>query len=153
MGVVLKQRLVLVSSLLLSAAIGAVAAWYFLPEKLKIQTEIVEKERIVYKDRVVTRRVVEVKKPDGTIVTSTTDQTQDKDLIQDVDTRLAQRLELIRPPKPLRFGVAAMAQLSLREPGLLHYGVQAEMRLIGPIWIGVHGLSNLSGGISLGFKW
>lgn len=153
MGVVLKQRLVLVSSLLLSAAIGAVAAWYFLPEKIKIQTEVVEKERIVYKDRVVTKRVVEVRKPDGTVVTATTDKTEDKDLIQDVDTRLSQRLELVRPPKQARFGIAAMAQTSLREPGLLHYGLQAEFRLIGPIWIGAHGLSNMSGGISLGFKW
>jgi hypothetical protein len=139
-------------SLLLGASIGAITTYFFIPPQIKVETQIVEKIRVVEKEVATTRRVVEVKKPDGTTVTSTTDKVEERDIISDVDKRLEDRLSLRSPQKGPNFGLSIVAGTSIRDVGSLRYGLQLEYRVLGPFWIQAFGLSDLSGGVGFGVK-
>ena len=144
----LGQRSVL-PSLLVGIATGAALAYHFFPRTV-IQREVVVEEKVVNKVQTVEKVRVETKKPDGTTIVVTKDRVKDENTVSEVDKRIGEKLTL-RPPGP-RYGVSVLAGTSLRNVGSLSYGLQLEARLVGPLWISVFGLSDLSGGVGIGFK-
>lgn len=137
------------SSLSAGLAIGVVAAYFTLPTKVVTQeAKVVEK--VVYRDKTVTKVVSKTTKPDGTTIVVEKDVATD--IIKDVDTNISNKLTLKSTPQNPRYGISILAGGSVRDPSRLSYGLAVEARIIGPIWLQAFGFSNLTGGIGLGFK-
>lgn len=138
---------------LASLTIGAASAWYFKPPVVETRTEY--RDKIVEVVKTVKERVkVQTKtrketKPDGTRVEETTVTKTDTDVktagskTSDVEKSVLQRY----------------AQPDWRVSGLvgwdfgrtqLVYGGAVERRIIGPVWLGVWGLSSGAAGGSVG---
>ena len=137
------------SSLSAGLIIGVVAAYFTLPTKV-ITQEAKVVEKVVYRDKTVTKVVSKTTKPDGTTIVVEKDVAAD--IIKDVDTNISNKLTLKSPQSGPNYGLSIVAGSSLRNVGSLHYGLQVEARIVGPLWISVFGLSDLSGGVGLGFK-
>lgn len=138
-------------SLLLLAAIllGGISAHYLLPAKVITKTiEIQAKERIVYRDRTITKTITT--KPDGTVIAE--EKVADIDSVKTVDTKIAEKLKIIDNTKKLNWGISALAVTDLRRLGILNYGVMLEYRILGPVWLNGFVTNGLSGGVGVGFK-
>lgn len=137
------------SSLSAGLIIGVVAAYFTLPTKV-ITQEAKVIEKIVYRDKTVTKVVSKTTKPDGTTIVVEKDVAAD--IIKDVDTNISNKLQLRGTTQNPRYGISILAGGSVRDPSRLSYGLAVEARIIGPIWLQAFGFSNLTGGIGLGFK-
>lgn len=142
-------RNISVSSLTAGIILGVATASFILPKKVEIR-EIAGKEKIVYRDRTTTKVVTKVAKPDGTTIVVEKDVATD--VVKDVDKRIAEKITLKSTPQNPRYGISILAGGSARDPSRLSYGLSAEVRLFGPVWLGVFGMSDLSGGVGIGFK-
>jgi hypothetical protein len=132
------------AALVLTFAAGRWSA----PDHIVTKTVTVEKktEDDVKHEKTTT---VEVKQPNGTDTTTTvtTDDTEDKE--RD-DTSISQTKETSKSSSKLT--IAALAGVNVTSPGTMIYGGSVSRGLIGPISIGVFGLSNGVGGASIGLS-
>lgn len=146
--------------------IGAAFAFgrYSAPEKIKIETKTVEVEKkqtdehkdVAQKKHLKTITVVKVL-PDGTKESKTTvvedDASRTKDALSqtdDVSKSTDTVKEITKSSSRLTLSALAGAKISFTETPTLVYGGAINRDLIGPINIGVFGLSNGIGGFSLG---
>lgn len=151
--------LVAVVALALGGAVGRFA----LPPRVETEERIVERVVTVERTRVVTEvkealrwrtKTIVVEAPDGTKTTTTdttaakdTDNTthSDSDTRRDTDTERVGR-KVVDPGRTSQWRVGVLAGAApLDAPGrlgVLHLGLHAERRLIGPLWVGVMGHTN-----------
>lgn len=109
---------------------------------VKVETKVVETNTAKDDHKV----IVITKRPDGTKVTTITDDTK-------VVSTVQQSATVTSTPQTPR-GSASPINISLlagtKDLTSLFYGISISKPLLGPFTIGVWGLSNLSGGVSLG---
>lgn len=156
-------------------------------EKEVIKTQV--QDHIVYKDRVVEKKVyvaeeqkhvrettTTTKKPDGTVVTQTTtdtdvdnkkhvdtDKTEDQQKTEDkVITQVVEKTKLVDKELTWRLGAGVgysfpytLGQGTLGIPGLNGWVVQAsiERRIIGPVWMGLWGNTQGTFGLNASVQW
>jgi hypothetical protein len=139
--------------LLVGLLVGALAARFAFPSKTELrQRDVVTKEKIVYKDRITTKSRTETRKPDGTTVVVETDKVAESDKTSELDKKLMDRVKLTTPPQNLNYEIYGLVGTSLRSLGQPSYGISLGRRLVGPIWINAFVMSDLSGGVGIGFK-
>jgi hypothetical protein len=138
-------------SIAASAALGAALTYIYFPKTVTVTQTVIE-EKIVHKIQVVEKVRVETKKPDGTTIVVTKDRIKAENTVSELDKRISEKVTLRETPSGPKYGLSIVAGSSLRDPGSLHYGVQLEAKIMGPIWLSVFGLSDLSGGVGIGFK-
>ena len=112
---------------------------YLTPPKVTIQEKIVTKEVVVVKH---TDTVV-IKKPDGTVITTTKEDSTTKE-----DTKVKDSITI--DTRRSKINISALAGTGF--PLSPVYGIAANKELIGPVTVGIWGLSNLTAGISLGLN-
>lgn len=156
----LKTKLIICSI----ALVGAFAAGrYATPDKIVTITKTVEidkKQDTTVTDSKKKRRkkivIVENKKPDGTDqkITTITDATDTDNKTNSVKTDTSKKDEesskTITKGDKVTVSMLAGAQLNLNNGSPLLYGGSITKPILGPITVGVWGLSNASGGFSLG---
>lgn len=64
---------------------------------VKQETKVQVEERIVYKDRIVTKTVIKIQKPDGTVITKETDKVEEADKTTDIKK---DDIRLVTSPSP-----------------------------------------------------
>lgn len=126
----------LIIGAILLVLLGYGAGRYLQPAKVVTKTEVVVHDHI----HTVT---ITISKPDGTKTTTTT--TDNNSVIDDKTSTV------ITNSKP-QWKVAGLAGLNISNLSSPIYGAQIERRIIGPISVGVWGLTNSSGGISLSLE-
>lgn len=89
------------------------------------------------------------KKPDGTTVV--TERVEVNDKVSLIDKAEYEKLKAVEKDQT-KFGINGLVLLDPLRLGTFSYGIQLEYRAFGPVWIGAFGLSNLTGGVSVGFK-
>ncbi len=122
--------------IILLIGIGYGIGRYIQPAKIVTKTEIVVKEHV----HTVT---VTVTKPDGTKTTTTT---------QDDDKSTKDKSSTVTTQDKPSWKVAGLAGLSLNSLTTPVYGGQIERRIIGPVSVGVWGLTNSTGGVLLSIE-
>lgn len=159
----LNPKTVAVVLLLLAGAFAL--GRYMTPEKVKIEEKIVYQEKIekttqvdVQKKRRATTVKTEETKLDGTkTVTTRTDENEDENsstLIQEqIDRLITQEKQKLTEMGNNRVTVSALAGVDLRDfakpPA---FGAHITKPFLGPITAGVWGMSNATGGVSLGLQ-
>jgi len=148
-------------------ATGVAVGRFTVPERVKIETKTVEVVKtITVKDTTKDKKVhkettiVEVTKPDGTKET-TTKVVLDSDLKKDTTTHTNvsdsksadDKSETTKTGSRLNISVLAGAPVSLHGLGNFVYGVHVSRDLLGPISVGLFGLSDgvVGGSIGLTF--
>lgn len=149
-----KVKYILVGVLLLG--IGAAIGRYSLPAKVITETKIVEKEvekKKIDKDKVTI--ITTTIKPDGTKVTET--KIVDKSVITvDIDKNKIIDKETVTTFNNNNFHVSALIghnfgnNTDLLLNNTFVYGISVEKRFIGPLYLGVWGMTDKSLGISAG---
>lgn len=115
-------------SYLIVGIIGIACGYYLMPKKEIIKT--VEKQV----DRVVTV----VKSPDGTVKKVITDKSK-------INTGVHEKVNIGRP----RYGLSVLVGTDFSNPV---YGLHVNKELLGPITVGVFGLTNKTLGVSIGLN-
>lgn len=154
-----KAKLIIgAAALLLAFAAGRWAA----PEKVRIETKVVEVENVhnetktdIDKNRHTETTVTEIVRPDGTKekTTRTTQDTQttqkrDTASTKDTVTTAEETKEVTRGTAKVTISALAGAQIGSSTP--LVYGASVSKPILGPITVGIFGLSNATFGASLG---
>lgn len=129
---------------LLIFATGYGTALYTRPTKEVIKTQVVTQTNDVIHDHIHTV-VVTVTKPDGTKTTTST--TDNGTVIDNKSNTIASNSTTITNSKP-QWKVAGLAGLDIHNLASPVYGAQVEKRLLGPISVGIWGLTNATAGIS-----
>lgn len=129
------------------------AGRYSVPEKVKIETKIVEVEKKVVEDKKATHKttkIITIQKPDGTKETDETDveDTKTDDKTHD-DTKTDSDVvkEVIKGSDKVTISALLGVDLRLGTP---IYGGAITKPILGPITLGIFGLSNASIGGSVG---
>jgi hypothetical protein len=127
----------------LSFAVGR----YTSPEKIKTEIKTVEVEKVVTK--VVHQVVTVIEKPDGTKETTTVTDARSDSKTNSTSTNELKEITISKD----RINVSVLAgssfPLNLNSP---IYGVSASKSLIGPVSVGIWGLSSKEVGLSLGLN-
>lgn len=128
---------------------------YTVPEKVKVETKVVEVEKktdTLDKNQHKVTTVVIVKKPDGTVQTEKTT-TQDSNYTnkETNNVDLAKDTTKETDKDEAKVTVAALVGLNVFN-GQIKYGAQVYKPVIGPIGIGVFGLSDGTAGCSVGIS-
>jgi hypothetical protein len=144
-----KQK-VLASGVALATAFAV--GRYTVPEKVKIETKVVEVEKIVkVKDKRKERKVVTITRPDGTKEkTSHTVEDTKTDERKDVAKNEETKSETVRGASKVT--ISALGGVDFRRLGSEPFVVGASVTkpMVGPVTFGVFGLSNLTFGVSAG---
>lgn len=111
----------------LALLVGAACGYYLMPTKTV--TQVVEKK--------VNRVITIVKRPDGTVEKVIKDNSV---ITTDTETKVKERSKL---------AISALAGTDLSKP---IYGAAVSKEVLGPITIGIFGLSNASFGASVGLN-
>ena len=134
------------------------AGRYSAPTKIKTETKIVEVEKKTddkksdVKDHKKTT-IVETTAPDGT-KTKTTTITDDKESksddksTDDTSRTTDQTKEVSKGSSPL--SVSLLAGLDISAPGTPIYGLAVSRPILGPVTLGLFGMTNRTGGVSIG---
>jgi len=128
------------------------------PDKIKtvVQTVTVEKKTDEKKTDTSDHKrytTIETTKPDGT-KTKTTTITDDRD-IKSIDqstdnTSTTQTKSKEVDKSSSKFTALFLAGLNITSPGIPIYGVSVSRNLLGPIVVGVFGMTNKTAGLSIG---
>lgn len=133
--------------------IAAFASGRFLtPEKVRIETKIVEVEKKVkVKDKKKDTTIIEITRPDGTKEKKTviTEDTKTK-TDQERKTDAVQTVERSRQAGRTSVSILAGGTLASGFTAPVVFGVHASRAVLGPVSVGVFGLSNGTLGGSLG---
>lgn len=128
------------------------------PEKIKTEIKTVEVEKKTddkqtdNKDHK-TITIIETTKPDGT-KTKTTTITDDRDnksedkSTDDLSKTTDQTKEVSKSSSPIT--VSVLAGLDISSPAVPIYGLSITRPILGPITLGVFGMTNRTGGLSVG---
>ncbi len=149
----------LIALILVCSGLGYALGRWMTPEKVRVETKTVEvktddKHTDAERDKHRETTVVEVKKPDGTVerTTKTTEDSQTKKTTDDktTDSTTAETSkEVTGHSSPV--SILALGGVPLGFPlGSPVYGAAAFRPLIGPITVGLWGLSNATGGVAVG---
>lgn len=148
--------------------IGTAIGYYLAPTKVKVETKIVEVEKKTEQRKTDTDRdkrkettVTEITKPDGTkeVVTRTVEDTKttrktETEIEEDRKRNTERKEETSKSGRLL--GLSLLTGVSGLSNGLtsvqMVYGVHATYTVFGPVSLGVWGMSNVSGGLSVGFN-
>lgn len=138
----------------LIVAVSFAAGRYTTPEKVKTETKIVEVEKKTKKvDTKEHKKTVIrwVTNPDGT-KTKTEVITDDRDSntseTDQIERDSSKTTEITRSSSKVT--VSALVGMSISAPGVPIYGVSVTKPILGPITVGFFGLTNKTGGLSLG---
>ena len=140
------QKVIL--AVLVAAGLGYSFGRYAQPAKVQIQEKEVDKQVVVVQHDTVTE-THQVKQTDGTIVTDTTVKDLDVDKTSLTDTK--QEKETVTNVKPQWKvqGLVGLNSMGLTQP---LYGAGVERRILGPISVGVWGLTGGSNGATGGLS-
>jgi hypothetical protein len=155
-----KSKIIIV---IISLAISFATGRYTVPEKVKIETKIVtveaktdDKKVNVVDDKHVKTTVTETDKPDGskTVTTVTQDDSVDKDVTADKSTDSIQKTSDItktvtKGSSPVTISALAGVSVSNTSGGIV-YGASIYKPVLGPIGIGLWGVSSGQVGASVG---
>lgn len=137
-------------AVLISFAVGRWAS----PTKTIIETKVVtveveKKQTDIEQHKKVT--IVDAKKPDGT-ETKTTVITDDKDTkSSETDQKSSSETTKKETDRSSsKVTVSALAALNISAPGVPIYGVAVTKPILGPLTVGIFGLSNSTAGVSVG---
>lgn len=139
---------------------GAFAFGYYVaPEKIKTEIKTVEviKEvvkRVVDKSQNKRKTTTIVQNKDGSSTTTITEETvteTSSETDKNRDTSIAKDETKEVTKSGSRLSLSALGGLNLKD-GTPVYGGHVQRELIGPITIGVWGMSNVTGGFSLGLN-
>lgn len=158
----MQNRIKAVIAVVYTAAAVATGA-YLVPQKVKIETKIVEVEKKsqnkeAEKKKTTHKKIVteETTKPDGTkiVTTTTTDDTSSDVKIKDKETSENSK-DNSSNKETTQVGskvtISALAGLNFGS-FLPVYGASVTKPVFGPLTLGFWGLSNTTGGISLGLQ-
>lgn len=153
----LSKGAIITAVILLVFAIGR----YTTPTKTITETKIVEVDKKtddivkqLNKHKKVT--ITDITRPDGTkerktIITEDTSKSSDEHKTEDTAKSSSERKEVIKSSDPVTLSALAGAPISLTSGlGSPIFGASLTKPVLGPITLGVWGLSNLTGGFSLG---
>lgn len=136
----------------------ATTAYYLAPQKIKIEKEIVtveveKKKQEVSKDKEYEKKTTTKKNADGSSVTETvtkiTDKTKTKE--QEEKEKASKESETKEITKSSgTTSVSILTGVDVTKPGGLIYGASINRSILGPITIGLFGMSNGVGGCSIG---
>lgn len=147
-----KTKLIIISALILvSFAVGRYSVEF---TKTKQETQVVnEKDKKDTETHTVTKTIV-VQEPNGETRTETTQDTRESSKQQDIDSSTTQLSETSTPTnKSSTLTVSALAAVKGNNlSGAPIYGASISKSLIGPINIGVFGLTDSTMGVSLGIS-
>jgi hypothetical protein len=131
------------------------------PQKIVTETKVViqkdaTKETQSDQDKHSETNTVQVKKPDGTIITKTTTKTDtDTKRKTEQETKTDQksdtRTEITKSSSPVTINALAGVNVTSLTGGLI-YGLSISRPILGPITIGAWGMTNKTGGFSLGIQ-
>ena len=145
----------IIIGVLILAVVFAVGR-YTAPEKVRVETKIVEVEKKTEDKNTKKnehKKVVIVKNPDGTTTTTITDDTN-TDITDhktdDIAKSETQSKETSKGDNSVT--ISALAGINVLHGGTPIYGGQISKPLLGPVVIGVWGLTNATGGVSLGLR-
>lgn len=137
-----RNHYIIVAVLLAAAFAGG---RFLSPEKIVTKTVTVEVEKTNTKQDSV---VIKVTKPDGTITETTTTKTETETI-----TNTNNKTETITQNKKSSLNVNALAGINVTNPsGGIVFGAHVSKQLLGPISIGLFGLSNGTAGVSVGLQ-
>lgn len=140
--------------------VGTACGYFALPAKVVTKTETKVVTQIVKdtsqdKENHLKVVIVEEKKPDGTVVTTTT-KTQDTDTKTNTDTKINKDQDTTTDKEVMyaknSLTINALAATQIGDTSGVLWGLQVTRKLIGPIQIGVFGLTNRTLGGSLGIS-
>lgn len=163
----------LVASMAVLVLVSFASGRYLVPEKIKIEKQIVTVEKKtedkkiadttnIHKDKTYTKTSTTKKNKDGSSVTTTTTTVQDKtksdhdSISSDRDTSVAsssntQTKEVTTSSSKVNFGLMTGPDLSHGlNMNTIVYGGYFNRPILGPITMGVWGLSNSTYGVSMG---
>ena len=129
---------------------------YTAPSKVTVQTKVVEVDHKVDDSDTKThehKKVVIVTKPDGTSVTTITDSTNSDTKDHSVDISTTTTNQTTTTDKSKNFNnltVYALAGSNLLHGGAITYGAMVTKPLLGPVFMGLFGMTNLTCGASIG---
>lgn len=140
---------------------GVAMGYYATPQKIKIETRVIEVEKKTESTKTRTtkdkRKETVVTKPDGTVIKTVEDSTTNRDTESDKEEqrkRLENKSEeRSREGRLISLSLLTGVPISLSSGvgfGSIVYGLHGSATVLGPISLGVWGLSNASGGFSLG---
>lgn len=133
-----------VVGLLLLIGAYAVGRWAS-PEKVITKTVTVEVEKKQEKTNTV---IVKVTKPDGTVTETTTTNTE-----TNTETKTKDKSETIVQNKKQSLHISALAGLDVTNPaGGFVFGAHVSKQILGPVSIGLFGLTNKTVGASIGLS-
>jgi len=142
-----KTKLLIVGVALLAAF---AAGRYTVPEKVKIVTQTVEVEKKQENsDLKEHTKTTIVKKPDGSSVTTIETVADDKTNETDsstIDTQTSKEIT-----RESQVTISALAGVNISSPAMV-YGASVTKPILGPITIGLWGLSNATIGVSVGLS-
>lgn len=155
-GIPLKYKII---ALLVSLATAFAFGRYTVPEKIKIEKQIVEVEKKTETestDKRLHKKIKKtiVKKPDGTTESSTTitydsddkkDTKQSDQLAKSVD----EKKEVTKQGSPVTISALAGVNVTSPSSGIV-YGASVTKPILGPVTVGGFGLSNGTAGGSVG---
>jgi hypothetical protein len=107
---------------------------------------------VVVKDKEVKTVVteVQVKEPDGKETKTTITETESKTITTKEKSELSQSQVTITPTYVDQYYVQVMAGVSKDNLVVPFYGASVSRKILGPFTLGVFGLTNMTGGVSLG---
>lgn len=131
---------------------GAMGGYWFAPQKIKIEERIVEKKVVqTVKDQ--DKNVVRVreKRPDGTVVTRTEVNTKTTERSKTDESREQEKTKTVQRGASMNLSLLAGKRLDdLSQPPV--YGVAVSRAVLGPISLGLWGLTDKTVGVSLGVQ-
>lgn len=152
-------------AIVLLVTVFAIGRWTA-PEKIKIETKIVEvvKNKEVSEDKTIKDKhkhttIVVVKTPAGeehTTTDITEDQTTNRDKKEKSTTDTTKNSDTIKTEEKSksRLNIAVLAGTNITHAsttGIL-YGASVSRNIIGPITLGIWGLNDATGGVSIGLS-
>lgn len=130
--------------IVLTFAIGR----YTAPTKVETKTITVEIEKKVEDAKVNTVKIEVVKKDGSKIITTTTN----SETKTNTDTNINKTATKVVENKHSSTNLSILAGVDISNPTHLVYGAAASKQLLGPITIGIWGMSNSTAGASLGVQ-
>jgi cytoskeletal protein RodZ len=116
------------------------------PEKVRTEVKTITVEKIVEVER--RTKTTTVKKPDGTTVTTTTTDTKSK---SDTNKSITDKVAESTSSKKSIVNISMMAKIKAA-PTMITYGVSVSKEILGPITVGVFGMTDKTFGITLGMN-
>lgn len=124
-------------SYLVAVLVGAGAAYYFMPQQIKIEEKVVTRDVI----KTVTKEVVKIQRPDGTI------ETIEREVVKDEDKKKQASVVKTKPAKK-NWGVGV--KYDLFRPDSV-YTLEVHRRIVSDLYVSAYGRTDSTVGIGVTF--